>query len=118
MPIRIQRKRTAGWRMPENTVSVTRPGPFGNPFVVGGYFKIGNGGNGMTMIRALEEKYADKSYTILKTAQEAVDMFREYKKRYPYKQEEIAKIKGKDLACWCKPGDPCHADVLLEIANS
>lgn len=26
-------------------------------------------------------------------------------------------LRGKDLACWCKPGAPCHADVLLEIAN-
>ncbi|WP_442892532.1 DUF4326 domain-containing protein [Ensifer sp. CCNWLY38] len=26
-------------------------------------------------------------------------------------------LKGKNLACWCKPGAPCHADVLLEIAN-
>lgn len=27
-------------------------------------------------------------------------------------------LAGRDLACWCKPGDPCHADVLLEIANT
>lgn len=26
-------------------------------------------------------------------------------------------LTGKNLACWCKPGAPCHADVLLEIAN-
>ena len=26
-------------------------------------------------------------------------------------------LAGKNLACWCKPGEPCHADVLLEIAN-
>ena len=26
-------------------------------------------------------------------------------------------LKGKDLVCWCAP-QPCHADVLLEIANS
>lgn len=26
-------------------------------------------------------------------------------------------LRGKNLACWCKPGDPCHADVLLEFAN-
>jgi len=32
--------------------------------------------------------------------------------------EEIDKgLRGKNLACWCKPGEPCHADVLLEIAN-
>jgi len=32
MPKRIQRRRTKGWKMPENTVCVTRPGMFGNPF--------------------------------------------------------------------------------------
>src|SRR3990167_7719207 len=36
-PKRIQRKRTKGWRMPPNTVNVTRPGPWGNPRRVGMY---------------------------------------------------------------------------------
>lgn len=31
-PVRIQRKRTKGWKMPPNTVSVTRPGKWGNPW--------------------------------------------------------------------------------------
>lgn len=31
---------------------------------------------------------------------------------------EIGELRGKNLACWCKPGKPCHADVLLEIANA
>jgi len=26
-------------------------------------------------------------------------------------------LRGRNLACWCKPGAPCHADVLLELAN-
>jgi hypothetical protein len=26
-------------------------------------------------------------------------------------------LRGKDLACWCPLGQPCHADVLLETAN-
>lgn len=29
-----------------------------------------------------------------------------------------AELAGKNLACWCKVGVPCHADVLLELANS
>ncbi|MFA4050644.1 DUF4326 domain-containing protein [Mycobacteroides chelonae] len=29
-----------------------------------------------------------------------------------------AELAGRDLACWCPLGQPCHADVLLEIANS
>jgi hypothetical protein len=32
-PMRIQLRRTRGWRMPENTVKVTRPSLYGNPFV-------------------------------------------------------------------------------------
>lgn len=27
-------------------------------------------------------------------------------------------LRGKNLACWCPEGQPCHADVLLEVANS
>lgn len=30
MPIRVQLRRTKGWRMPANTVKVARPSPFGN----------------------------------------------------------------------------------------
>ena len=26
-------------------------------------------------------------------------------------------LRGRNLACWCKPGTPCHCDVWLEIAN-
>ena len=26
-------------------------------------------------------------------------------------------LRGKNLACWCPLGSPCHADVLLELAN-
>jgi hypothetical protein len=26
-------------------------------------------------------------------------------------------LRGRDLYCFCKPGEPCHADVLIEVAN-
>lgn len=29
-----------------------------------------------------------------------------------------AELAGRDLACWCPLAGPCHADVLLEVANS
>lgn len=29
----------------------------------------------------------------------------------------LSDLRGKNLACWCAPGMPCHADVLLELAN-
>lgn len=99
-PQRLQRKRTAGWRMPEGAVYVGRLGAlsgWGNPFIVG---TDANGGN--------------------MTATEAVEHYRlaldEGRLQYSTKRvrDELA---GKDLACWCATDVPCHADVLLEVAN-
>ncbi len=95
-PIRVQRRRAKGWKMPENTVSVTRPGRWGNPFPCGG-----NNALAVESYREWIEKrggfYADP----------------------PPGVEDIKReLRGKNLACWCKVGEPCHADVLLEIANS
>lgn len=93
-PTRIQRKRTKGWRMPENTVYVGRGSKWGNPFVVGEH--------GM--------------------AKECVERFARdigwHNSRLGFDYDDIAELRGKNLACWCKEGEPCHADVLLEIANS
>ncbi len=36
---------------------------------------------------------------------------------YPTDEEIRAHLAGHDLGCWCAVGEPCHADVLLEIAN-
>jgi len=30
---------------------------------------------------------------------------------------QILELRGKDLACWCPLDKPCHADVLLRLAN-
>ncbi len=118
MPERIQRRRTKGWKMPENTISVSRPGEFGNPFKIGGYYKVGNGGVGFSWLHCLYACNADSSYTLIETNQQAVDMYREYITNYPLKEEQINKLKGKNLACFCSLDKPCHADVLLEIANN
>ena len=31
---------------------------------------------------------------------------------------DLAELRGRDLACWCPLDQPCHADVLLELANA
>lgn len=36
----------------------------------------------------------------------------------PGLQKAIAQLRGKDLACWCPVDQPCHADVLIELANN
>ena len=58
----------------------------------------------------------------LETAADAVRHFREYmrvmKRDEPRRyQEYIGPLRGKNLACWCALGDPCHADVQIELAN-
>ena len=77
--------------MPSNTVKVDRTTKFGNPFKVEG------------------------------DALAAVAMFREWLEATGAGRELAAaaraELRGKNLACWCRPGDACHADVLLQVAN-
>lgn len=90
MPVRIQRKRAKGWTMPPNAVYVGRPTKWGNPCPV--------------------ETYGGRK--------EAVAGFRRYlRARMYFNSLEPTELRGKDLACWCPLDQPCHADVLLEIAN-
>lgn len=119
MPERIQRRRTKGFKMPENTVSVTRPGEWGNPFVVGGWYKIGNGQPGYSWTRCLDESLAKKTgYTKLETVEQCIEWYRNLLRLYPIREERLLRIRGKNLACFCPLGQPCHADVLLELANA
>lgn len=96
-PKRIQRRRTKGWRMPENAVYVGRPSDWGNPHREGDV----DGIHFMGISRA-----------------EAVERFA---RDVESDADRIADIRfalrGKDLACWCPLDKPCHADVLLRIAN-
>lgn len=76
---------------PPGAVSVVRPGPWGNPHKV-----------------------------IDDDPSSAVEMFRSdlYGGRLRYTVEDVRReLAGRDLACWCQPGAPCHADVLLAAAN-
>jgi len=105
MPKRIQRKRTKGWKMPTNAVYVGRPTIWGNPF------RISNGD-------CDHPDCGPKSHTPL-TAQEVVEAYQRYLPGLLKVQPAglIDRLRGKDLACWCALDQPCHADVLLEIAN-
>jgi hypothetical protein len=97
IPIRVHWSRKADSKKPENTKYVGRPtnkkywpGRWGNPYVT-------------------------KKYGGPYTNAEAVELYREYvKDRHT---EIIAELRGKNLMCKCSLNEPCHADVLLEIAN-
>ena len=102
MPRRIQRKRSAGWRMPEGAVYVGRPTKWGNPFMP-----------------QRDSDYCPKAQSML--LEWAADVYRDWLQQ-PEQVHLVTAIRtelrGKDLACWCPEGQSCHADVLLEIANS
>lgn len=103
-PKRIQRRRTKGWRMPENTLSVCRPGPWGNPFVVGRH--------------GTRDECVDKyDWMAAGLFDYKLDNIKEQKAANRYIGEHVGKLRGKNLACFCKVGDPCHGDVLLYLAN-
>ena len=112
-PVRIQRRRTRGWKMPPNTVSVTRPGEWGNPFRVGGYYRVNAGA--FAWLEAIEEiAKQDPRFFKVETNEQAVELFRKYAEP---RAQKFKTLRGKNLACWCPLDQPCHADVLLELAN-
>ena len=55
--------------------------------------------------------YADQDYA------ELVRLFRDNCLTPEFICAVRSELKGKDLACWCPLDQPCHADVLLQIAN-
>lgn len=98
-PIRVQLSRAKGWRMPPNTVKVDRTTMFGNRWKVG------------THSNSLGRPVA--------TVSEAVEVYRAIAWVEPHMIAWVReRLRGKNLACWCRLDQPCHADVLLEIANA
>lgn len=85
--------------MPENAVYVGRPTKWGNPYAIG----------------SLIGPFADGPRV---TAAIAVERYRGWLiEQLLFKRLNLDEIRGKDLACFCKPGTPCHADVLIEFCN-
>ena len=103
---RIQRKRTKGWRMPANTVYVGRGSKWGNPFVIGKH------GTAPRCVQMYENLLSCLLVVIVDG--ECIDAQMRLVK---YAHAHISDLRGKNLACWCSLHKPCHADVLLEIAN-
>jgi hypothetical protein len=102
-PIRVQLRRTKGWRLPPNTVSVARPGKWGNPY------KAGRDGTAGECVRKYREYLQPFRHG------DTIDVFYLSESNVRAVQNDLA---GKNLACWCPLDQPCHADVLLELANA
>ena len=87
--------------MPPNTVKIDRATKWGNPFV------IGEDGTREECIEKYRRFVAGKAQTT------RTDVLASRK----LVAGHIGDLKGKNLACWCPMDGPCHADVLLELAN-
>jgi hypothetical protein len=107
-PVRLQLSRQKGFNLQALSMAtnglpvvyVARPGKWGNPLRVGQFANY--------------------------TAENAVRDFRAWMMREPSVRSfenvyghppPVDALRGKNLACWCKLGTPCHADVLIELAN-
>lgn len=100
--------------MPPNCVSVTRPGIFGNPFTVADAIAAGYRGTAEELAA-----FAVRTFkTWLLVPSERIWFGHEADKRRAAILEGLERLRGKDVACWCPEGSPCHGDVLLELANS
>lgn len=127
-PLRIQLSRRKGFSLPENTVVVSRPSKFGNPFKVGSHthelpFIVCKRMTGELDV-TLSQAQAVEAFYIWLNHMARGTMLADSAKMF---------LRGKNLACWCKLcpkhkdglplGEkcegcaPCHATLLLEIAN-
>lgn len=99
--------------MPPNTVYVGRHSKWGNNFAVGKPIP--------KVWLHLEFSYSDTlkyaNDAVVETPAEAVRLYEKYTKPENGWPADISELKGKNLACWCPLDKPCHADLLLEIAN-
>lgn len=129
-PIRIQRRRTSGWRIEDRTTSplgaayVGRPTRFGNPFVVVPAASRRDGPLDMWAVKYRGRtlgRWDDKAAA----RAEATDRYARWI-REPEQADTLALfhalLHGRDLTCWCPPPDDgqpdhCHAAVLLELVN-
>lgn len=114
-PVRLQLSRKKGFDLQAHSLSVNglpavnvaRPTKWGNPWRVG---KVRCSGASSDYA---EEPVHDNATAVRFFA----EMLTLDGRNYPAKEEIVAELTGKNLACWCKPGAACHADVLLDLAN-
>ena len=119
-PRRIQQRRTKGWRKPEGAIAVGRGTKWGNPMT-------------MQQYRAVEQELGEARILDAEVRAELTVAFRSLITYGPDSGYwtpgtfqaaltiraglDAGELAGKDLMCWCPLDQPCHADVLLELAN-
>ncbi len=106
-PRRITLSRAKGWKMPPGARKVDRSTPFGNPFVVGTHGDA----------EACKARFRDLLTGLVRMYPVPCPPYLDQVAARDRILAALPELRGKDLACWCRPGAPCHADVLLDLAN-
>lgn len=129
MPNRIQRQRTKGWKKPQDAIAVSRGTKWGNPFkLIGDIIYVNAGyrrkmldkwvylcnGNIDGLIQLYESLFVDVPEIIESPVSNEYDYI--FWKSH-FSALNLNEIKGKDLMCFCKLDEKCHADILLKLAN-
>lgn len=128
---RITLSRAKGWRLPDNTIIVDRRGFWGNPY------KVIERDRQWAVVLAIPATAAPEQSEAIREAVKragltlapmiarydtrvealslSLDLFETYAKIYlrPY----LPQLDGRDLACWCKAADPCHAQILIRLCK-
>jgi len=109
-PKRIQMTRSRPWRHEHpDAVIVDRRTKWGNPYRVGGLAIVTSDGRERQVLRDLSPAMAVHLYRLWVWNWDIADL--------SHPVLNVGELAGRDLACWCPLDAPCHADVLLEIAN-
>lgn len=136
-PVRLQLSRKKGFNLQEHSqsvnglpaVNVARPTLWQNPFKIGdpsGHL-FQDDGDPTPLVASMSRGQVLEFYRNLiegficpemhPCGHDWQDQFRRKTNGFHPAEAARSMLHGKNLACWCKPGDPCHADVLLELAN-
>ena len=124
-PIRIQRKRTKGWKKPENTVNCTRSGKgngvLGNPFFIKeNWLYFCEQPLCMVELHITEHERHTFLVNCFKKwidGEKIIVGQRIDETPQPYTREFIKTFAGQNMMCFCGLDKSCHVDVLLTIAN-
>ncbi len=106
--------------MPEGAIYVGRPTRRGNPWRV---YRVPAtpgipGSTSYWMVRNDRRNWYPSSERVARRF--AVAKFRRWlvDNEFARRLLNLDELRGRDLCCWCRPDQPCHADVLLELANA
>src|ERR1700677_2858009 len=124
VPQRLRLSRAKGFRLQQQhpgARNVARPSMFGNPFVVGTTTPT-NWHEPFAAIPVRDRAHAVqllRDYLDWRRAQcnQKAGWHSSIGPNFPWEAQIRRVLTGRDLACWCAPGEPCHADLLIEIAN-